>query len=130
MIVRLWTARAAQSDVAKYLRHFRTSVEPGLVALPGFLGAEVLVGAMDAGEGHASSAAKRTEGREEEVVELVVATRWASMDAVRGFAGPTPYLAVVDPAAAAVLESYDRLVRHFTLALATTTHAPAATTES
>jgi hypothetical protein len=49
-------------------------------------------------------------------VEIVVMSRWASMEAVRGFAGATPDRAVVEPAARAVLTSFDECVAHYDIA--------------
>ena len=46
-------------------------------------------------------------------VELVVLTLWESMEAVRRFAGAEPNQAVVEPAARAVLASFDDYVTHF-----------------
>jgi hypothetical protein len=46
-------------------------------------------------------------------VEVVVETAWDSMDAVRGFAGDTPEVAVVEPEARAVLSRWDAHVTHF-----------------
>ena len=49
-------------------------------------------------------------------VEIVVVTRWASMDAIRGFAGDDIERAVVEPEARAVLSRFDTRVRHIELA--------------
>jgi hypothetical protein len=40
-------------------------------------------------------------------------TEWASMNAVRAFAGDKPDQAVVEPAARAVLTTFDDHVEHF-----------------
>jgi heme-degrading monooxygenase HmoA len=97
LIVRTWGARTTTDNVAAYVRHFRCSLAPELETLPGFSGAEIL---------------QRAAGTESEV-EIVVVTRWTSMDAVRGFAGDDVDAAVVEPAAVAVLTSYDRRVKHY-----------------
>ena len=95
MILRSWRARAAADRAHLYPEHLVGAVLPRLRTLPGFLGAYLL---------------RRVEGDE---VEFVVQTLWASMAAVEQFAGPTPELAVVEPAARAALTSYDATVRHY-----------------
>lgn len=49
----------------------------------------------------------------EDGVEQVVLTLWESMEAVRRFAAAEPNQAVVEPAARAVLASFDDYVTHF-----------------
>jgi heme-degrading monooxygenase HmoA len=44
-----------------------------------------------------------------------VLTRWSSMDAIRAFAGADVRKAVVEPAAAAALISFDLAAEHFEL---------------
>jgi hypothetical protein len=53
-------------------------------------------------------------------VEFLVLTRWASMDAIRAFAGDDVGRAVVEPDAIAALVSFDRTVRHYELLQETT----------
>jgi heme-degrading monooxygenase HmoA len=100
MIIRSWKAMALEKNVEAYARHFSGSVLPELRRIPGHKGAYVL---------------KKNEGGG---VELVVLTLWDTMDAIRGFAGKNADQAVVDPAAEAVLESFDRTVQHFEVVLA------------
>jgi len=50
-------------------------------------------------------------------VEIVVITRWQSLDAVRAFAGPDPERAVVAPDAVPLLSRWDSRVRHYEIAL-------------
>jgi heme-degrading monooxygenase HmoA len=95
MIARIWRARARTADVAKYEAHFRSEVLHNLVKISGFRGAELLT---------------RTENG---FVEILVETRWDSMDSVRKFAGSDPDHAVVEPEARAVLMEFDSRVRHF-----------------
>ena len=52
-------------------------------------------------------------------VEITVLTFWESMEASGRFAGATPELAVVEPEARAVLESFDDRVTHQQVALDT-----------
>jgi mannose-6-phosphate isomerase-like protein (cupin superfamily) len=99
MIARRWTARAEESDQADaYVAHFEASVRPHLKSTEGFLGVTVECVRDDAG------------------TEIVVVSRWESMDAVRAFAGADVDLAVVDPEARAVLSQFDTRVRHVELA--------------
>jgi heme-degrading monooxygenase HmoA len=95
LITRLWGARAAAAREQEYTGYFRQTVLPELRAVEGFLGAELL----------------RQRGTGE--VGFLVLTRWASMDAVRAFAGDNVETAVVHPQAAAMLIEFDRTVRHY-----------------
>jgi heme-degrading monooxygenase HmoA len=97
-VLRVWRGAAKPADVPRYLAHFRARVEPALRALAGFRGAEVLTRKADA------------------LVEIVVQTRWASLDAVTAFAGTDRDVAVVEPAALAILEEHDSFVRHYAVA--------------
>ena len=82
-----------------YLAHFRESVLPGLHAVPGFLSANVLTQDSDGS------------------VEILVLTYWESFDAIDAFASPDREAAVVADAAAALLGTYDRRVRHYHVAI-------------
>jgi heme-degrading monooxygenase HmoA len=95
MIVRVWRGWAAQAKSGDYPAHFRRAVLPELRATEGFLGA-TLMREDRAGE-----------------IEFVVMTRWASLDAIRAFAGETLDRAVVEPGAVAALERFDETVRHY-----------------
>jgi mannose-6-phosphate isomerase-like protein (cupin superfamily) len=99
MIARRWTALAdgpAQADA--YVEHFNRAVRPQLGSTAGFLGATVE--RVEAAGG----------------IEIVVVTRWESMDAIRSFAGDEVDVAVVEPEARAVLSRFDGMVRHIELA--------------
>ena len=98
MIVRVWQAEATRDKAPAYRAHLESSVFPQLRALDGFVGAELL------------------EHADDDRVEILVMSRWDSMDAVRGFAGAEPGRAVVEPHAQAVLTSYSDTVRHFEIA--------------
>jgi heme-degrading monooxygenase HmoA len=98
MIVRTWSARLRAANIARYLEHLNRSVKPALAALPGFLGTTVLERRLD-GDGDRR--------------EVVVQTRWESFDAIRAFAGDDISAAVVEPAAAALFDDYDRRVLHY-----------------
>lgn len=95
----MWSARATGSHVDEYLGHFREQVLPGLRTLSGFAGARVLSRPL------------------EDRTEIVVLTFWRSMEAIRTFAAPDPEAAVVTAEAARILADYDRVVRHFEVAL-------------
>ncbi len=95
MIVRTWHGQASSSNPRAYIEHFRSTVLPELRGIKGFLGASLLQ------ENHPDE------------VEFLVLTRWASMGAIRDFAGDDVGRAVVDPEAAAALVRFDRTVRHY-----------------
>jgi len=99
MIVRMWRAVATRDNAPEYRRHLEQLVLPQLQELPGFLGVTL----MQAERG--------------DRVEMVVSSRWESMDAVRAFAGSVPERAVVEPAAKAVLVEFDDHVSHYDVAL-------------
>lgn len=99
MIVRSWSARLVSENVTRYLEHLDHSVKPTLAALPGFVGVMVLERRIDQGTSPVS--------------EVLVQTRWESLDAVRAFAGSDLSGAVVEPAAAALFTDYDRRVLHY-----------------
>ena len=98
MIVRIWKGRARPAMAGAYQEHVTAVVFPKLTAIDGYLGGRVL---------------RRTVGND---VEFVVCTDWASMDAIRAFAGRTPDRAVVEPEARAVLSEFDEHVQHFEVA--------------
>lgn len=95
VIARVWTARTTPAQAPAYAAHLRTRVLPQLRALSGYAGASLLRRDAD-GE-----------------TELIVVTRWQSLDAVRAFAGDDLDAAVVEDEAAAVLTWYDTRVRHY-----------------
>jgi heme-degrading monooxygenase HmoA len=99
MIVRSWSARLPSGNVAKYLAHLDRLVKPAVGALPGFVGMTVL---------H-----REIEPASSVMSEVVVQTRWASIDAICGFAGDDVARAVVEPDAAALFTDYDRRVVHY-----------------
>jgi heme-degrading monooxygenase HmoA len=93
-IARSWSARATREGADAYVHYFRDMLAPALAQLPGYLGASIL------------------EGRRDQLVELLVITRWRSLDAIRGFAGDDHERAVVEPEARALLVSFDEHVLH------------------
>jgi heme-degrading monooxygenase HmoA len=95
MIVRSWHGLARSSNALAYSEHFRRKVLPELENITGFLGASLL----------------RRDGPDS--VEFLVLTRWASMDAIRAFAGDDVGKAVVEPEAVQALLGFDRTVQHY-----------------
>jgi uncharacterized protein len=94
-VLRQWKGRATAAKAADYVRHASQTVFPEIQSLPGHRGAYLL---------------RRSLGSD---VEFTVLTLWDSMDAVRGFAGPDPGKAVVEPAARAALSDFDEAVTHY-----------------
>jgi heme-degrading monooxygenase HmoA len=98
MIARIWRGQAERSKAEAYYRHFTANVAPHLKEIPGHRGAYLLL--------------REAKG---EVVFLAV-TFWDSLDAVKGFAGPNPDVAVVEPEARAVLSAFDDFVHYYEVA--------------
>ena len=95
MIIREWRARARLPLAQAYPEHFKSHVLPELSQIAGFLGGTL------------------SQRRVEEMVEFLVLTRWATLDAIRAFAGADIEKAVVESAAQAALASFDSCVRHY-----------------
>src|SRR3954453_4614176 len=91
MIVRTWSARATKAGADAYTPYFANTLLPQLRQRDGFSGAFLLA---------------RDDGG---VVELTAHTIWASLDAIRAFAGDD-ITAVVEPEALAVLQHSDPTV--------------------
>ena len=99
MIARRWRGWAdGRQNADAYEAHFENDVRPRLESTDGFEGATL----------------ERVEGADGRT-EIVVVTRWVSMDAIRAFAGDAVEVAVVEPGARAVLADFDRHVRHIEL---------------
>jgi heme-degrading monooxygenase HmoA len=95
MVVRAWRGYAAVSEGQAYPRHLLHSVRPKLESLAGFRGLYLL------------------RRRDADEIQFLVLTLWDSMDAIRGFAGEQPEVAVVEPEARAVLVRFDETVSHY-----------------
>ena len=95
MIIRTWCGIASAANPHGYPEHFTRTAVPALQRIEGFLGASLL--------------------REDraDAIEFLVLTRWASLDAIRAFAGDAISQAVVEPEAAAALVDFDRTVHHY-----------------
>jgi heme-degrading monooxygenase HmoA len=92
-------AYAKPEKTRAYRDHLAAVVLPELRKLPGFLGLDLCEAVRGA------------------QVELLVVSRWQSMDAIEAFAGPDPDRAVVRPGAKAVLVEYDDFVTHYEVTL-------------
>jgi heme-degrading monooxygenase HmoA len=99
MIDRVWAARATPANAPAYVEHLRNEAIPTLRRVDGYEGARLL---------------HRRDGSE---MEIVVVTRWRSLDAIRGFAGDDIERAVVADEAAALLTGFDDRVAHFEVVL-------------
>jgi heme-degrading monooxygenase HmoA len=108
MIIRVWTAHATPEGAENCQARFVEQILPRLKSLAGYLGASLL---------------RRPDGDE---IELVLLTRWKSLEAVRPFAGPDIERAVVDTEAAAIMTRWDPRVRHYEVALEDGPSAPGA----
>jgi len=97
LIIRTWRGRAPLSNPVAYVKHFSRNVLPRLQRIEGFLGASLL-----------------REDRHDDI-EFLVLTRWASVDAIRAFAGEFVNRAVVEPDAAAALVDFDETAQHYTV---------------
>jgi heme-degrading monooxygenase HmoA len=94
MIARTWSARATKVGADAYRTYFEKTLVPQLHEFDGFSGAFLLA---------------RDDGG---LVELTTHTLWASLDAIRAFAGDDITTAVVEPEALAVLQHSDPTVVH------------------
>jgi heme-degrading monooxygenase HmoA len=100
MVERVWSAHAATRESGNaYAAYFTRVVLPELAAVPGYRGARLLQ--------------RHLRG----TIEIVVSTRWESLDAIRGFAGDDIDGAVVHAEAAAFFSDYDHSVRHYYVVL-------------
>jgi heme-degrading monooxygenase HmoA len=92
-------AYATPEKVRVYREHLAGVVLPELRKLQGFQGLDLC------------------ETPRGDQVELLIISRWQSMEAVRAFAGPDPDRAVVEPGAKAVLAEYDDFVTNYEVTL-------------
>jgi heme-degrading monooxygenase HmoA len=100
MMTRVWRCMASnEANASGYIRHFEQTVAPELRAIDGYRGAYIL------------------RNNDEEGIELKVMTFWDSMDAIRQFAGENTEAAVIEPAAKALLQSFDPFVVHYEIVL-------------
>lgn len=108
MIVRMWRGSATiGQNAGAYEAHVTGKVFPEVLKLAGNLGTRLLKREID--------------GR----IEFLAVTCWASFDAIKAFAGEDIGVAVVEPAAHAVLAEFDSFVSHYEVAYAAGTAAQA-----
>jgi heme-degrading monooxygenase HmoA len=81
-----------------YLRHLRSETFPALQRIPGFVDASILSRRLAGG------------------IELLVVTRWQSLEAIARFAGSDPEVAVVPDSVAQMMIEFDQRARHFEVA--------------
>jgi uncharacterized protein YciI/heme-degrading monooxygenase HmoA len=96
-IVRLWKGTAPAETADDYFTHVTGDVLARIAQIPGFLRGRVLRRERDA------------------AVDFLIATEWASWDAIHAFAGSNPDAAVINPHARAFLSAADERVEHFEL---------------
>jgi antibiotic biosynthesis monooxygenase (ABM) superfamily enzyme len=95
VITRLWRGWTARENADAYEAFLLTELFPQLRRIPGFLGADVL---------------RRDDGDE---VAFVTLTRFATIEAIRAFAGDDYATPVLEPTALALLAHYDERAQHF-----------------
>jgi heme-degrading monooxygenase HmoA len=96
VIARVWRGWTAGDDADAYERFLRTELFPEVARLEGFGGAHIL--RRDVGDGE---------------VEFVTVTLFASMDAVRAFAGKDYETPVIEPEAQRLLSRYEDRAAHY-----------------
>ena len=97
MIARMWTGWTTPADAEAYERFVHAHVFPHLQTIDGYQGGYIL----------------RHDAAEE--IEFVVLTLFASLDAVRAFAGPDATVAVIEPEARRLLSRVEPRARHYTV---------------
>ena len=95
MITRMWRGWTAPADADAYERFLLAELFPAMRRIAGFHGADVL---------------RRRDGDE---VAFVTLTRFASLDAIRAFAGEDYEQPVLEPQARALLSRYEETALHF-----------------
>jgi hypothetical protein len=106
MICRLWHGWTTRANADAYEQLLRTEIFAGIAsrAIAGYRGVELLrrdvLEEADASDVHPE-------------VEFVTLMSFDSLDAVRAFAGPEYDLAVVPPAARALLSRFDQRSAHY-----------------
>ncbi len=95
MITRVWRGWTRAADADAYERFLLDELYPSMRSIDGFAGADVL---------------RRPDGDEEAFVTL---TRFASLDAIRAFAGDAYERPVLEPRARELLSRYDEVAQHF-----------------
>lgn len=99
MIARIWRCTVSRENLPQYLQHFQQSVYAEVKKLKGFKKVKILQRSVD------------------EIVELTVISFWDSLEAVHSFAGENIEVAVVAPAAQAILHTFETTVTHHEVVL-------------
>jgi heme-degrading monooxygenase HmoA len=97
MISRLWHGWTTRANADAYEKLLREQVLPGIRRVRGFEGAQVL----------------RREDKDTKEMEFIVTTRFASLDAVKEFAGDDYEVAVILPEAHRLLSRFDARSAHY-----------------
>jgi heme-degrading monooxygenase HmoA len=95
MISRHWKGTIKPGLANHYLDHLRTQTLSQLAAISGFVSASILRRELADG------------------TEFQIVTVWTSIDDIRAFAGDDPEVAVVPPAAQALMTTFDRRAVHY-----------------
>ena len=95
MISRQWRGLARAALAESYVQHLQTETFPAIRRLPGFVSASILRRSVPEG------------------VEFLIVTNWASVEAIRSFAGANADAAVVPQTVHDMMIDYDRIVRHY-----------------
>lgn len=95
MISRQWRGLARPQFAQAYVDHLQAETFPAIRKLPGFVSATILQRAVPQG------------------VEFLIVTEWASLGAIRAFAGDDVDTAVVPEKVQAMMVEYDRVARHY-----------------
>ena len=95
MISRQWRGLAKSAFAEAYVQHLQTETFPAIRNLPGFVSASILRRSVPNG------------------VEFLIVTQWASIEAIRAFAGADVEAAVVPMKVQEMMIDYDRTVRHY-----------------
>jgi heme-degrading monooxygenase HmoA len=95
VISRQWRGLAKVAFAEAYVEHLQTETFPALGKLPGFVSASILRRSVPEG------------------VEFLIVTTWASVEAIRAFAGANAESAVVPQKVHEMMVDYDRIVRHY-----------------
>lgn len=95
MISRHWKGIVKAGHEEEYMRHLKTNTFPHLDGIPGFTRASILRRPAKGG------------------TEFKIVTVWASMDAIKAFAGADPEAAVVPTLVHGWMVSYESRVTHY-----------------
>jgi heme-degrading monooxygenase HmoA len=96
VIARLWQGWTTKENAGAYEDFLREQMFPSMHRVGGFVGVDLL--RRDAASGE---------------VEFVTIARFASLEAVREFAGDEYEVAVIEPEARALLARFDEHSRHY-----------------